>query len=167
MQDWVREECIVFYRTSDEYGWMSNMHRGYAFEIGGRVFPTSEHLYIAYKFASKPKLIDELLSIDNPIDAKRWSYQHQRDWIPNWTAQVALDSMLQTLRWKFASHRVLREMLVYTGDKPIVEASSRDWFWGAGPPTNKVLRGENHLGKLLMKVREEQKSGVPYRRVER
>jgi hypothetical protein len=36
-----------------------------------------------------------------------------------------------------------------------VEQSRKDRFWGAVLERDGVLRGENHLGRLLMELREE------------
>ena len=57
--------------------------------------------------------------------------------------------MACALRQKFTSHLALRAMLVATCDKNLVEASPHDYFWGCG----RKGTGQNHLGKLLMKLR--------------
>jgi len=43
-------------------------------------------------------------------------------------------------------------------DRPIVEESSRDPFWGAKPTNTETLIGTNVLGELLTELREELKS---------
>jgi hypothetical protein len=40
--------------------------------------------------------------------------------------------------------------LLATGDRPIVETAQYDYFWGVG----RDQRGENHYGKVLMKLRD-------------
>ena len=49
-------------------------------------------------------------------------------------------------------------MLLSTNDKPIVEDSHRDRFWGAVLQENGTLVGENVLGRLLMELRESLKN---------
>ncbi len=52
---------------------------------------------------------------------------------------------------KFTRHFDLREKLLATGDRKLVEGNTwGDTFWG-------VCRGngKNHLGKILMKIRAE------------
>jgi ribA/ribD-fused uncharacterized protein len=55
----------------------------------------------------------------------------------------------------------LKEKLLETGDKILVEASPIDLIWGVGlhEDDDKILdeanwKGENRLGKVLMKVRD-------------
>jgi hypothetical protein len=43
--------------------------------------------------------------------------------------------------------------LFITGDKPIVEESANDMFWGAKDQGDGTLKGANVLGKLLMALR--------------
>ncbi len=58
--------------------------------------------------------------------------------------------MYKALLAKFSQNSNLREKLVGTGARELVEHSPHDSYWGDGPNG----RGKNHLGKLLMKIRE-------------
>lgn len=58
--------------------------------------------------------------------------------------------MLHALRLKFAKGPP-RELLLATGERPLVEASPVDYFWGAGQDGT----GLNRLGFLLQQVRAE------------
>jgi N-glycosidase YbiA len=63
---------------------------------------------------------------------------------------VKVGIMEQCLRSKFAGSE-LRSLLLSTGDAELVEGNTwNDRFWG-------VCRGkgQNHLGKLLMRIRSE------------
>jgi ribA/ribD-fused uncharacterized protein len=67
---------------------------------------------------------------------------------------------------KFSQNLHLKEILVKTKDKIIVEASPYDRIWGIGLGTDdkKILdpknwRGTNWLGEAIMKVRETIKNG--------
>jgi len=155
MQTWIRSESVVFWKTREPYGWLSNMCAGYPIEarvgpLAGR-FPASEHLYIAMKYRD-PARAAWLLATRNPIEAKRRSHAQHDLWFPDWDDR-RLAAMREVLLTKFRQHRDLARLLLQTGDRPIVEASSRDQFWGATPPTAPVLHGENHLGLLLMDLR--------------
>jgi ribA/ribD-fused uncharacterized protein len=57
--------------------------------------------------------------------------------------------MLTALKAKFAQHPVLATLLQETGDKPIVEASPTDYYWGCG----RTGTGKNRPGELLVDVR--------------
>jgi len=64
------------------------------------------------------------------------------------------------MRWclhvKLAQNaRKFGDLLLSTGDRPIVEQSRRDAFWGAKPIDAGKLTGVNVLGRLLMELREE------------
>lgn len=71
---------------------------------------------------------------------------------PDWE-EVKVGLMEQIVRAKFEQHPELMELLVATGDKPLIEGNTwNDRFWGMDLKTR---QGENHLGKILMKIREE------------
>jgi ribA/ribD-fused uncharacterized protein len=60
---------------------------------------------------------------------------------------------------KFGQNPKLRGKLLATGDRLLVEASSRDRVWGIGYTEKHAMAhrqrwGENKLGKALMAVRE-------------
>jgi predicted NAD-dependent protein-ADP-ribosyltransferase YbiA (DUF1768 family) len=48
--------------------------------------------------------------------------------------------------------------LFIAGDKPIVEESANDMFWGAVDQKDGTLKGANVLGKLLMELRTRYKA---------
>lgn len=112
----------------------------------GLRFPTVEHAYQAAK--SKDTDVWEVIRMcKTPGEAKKLG-KHLR-LRPDW-GQVKLALMEDLVRQKFSSFK-LGALLVATGDQEIIEGN--DWgdvFWG-------VCRGkgENHLGKILMKVRKE------------
>ena len=62
--------------------------------------------------------------------------------------------MLVALRVKLAQNwDGFSKLLLDTGDRPIVEHSRTDDFWGARPVDNRTLVGMNVLGRLLMELR--------------
>ena len=69
--------------------------------------------------------------------------------------------MEKGLRAKFVQHPELRKQLVGTGSKQIGEANPRDSYWGIGSGVESdkskcpsKWRGQNRMGKCLMKLRE-------------
>ena len=68
---------------------------------------------------------------------------------PDWE-EVKVDIMREAVLTKFIQHTDLQEILIDTGNAPIVEHSERDSYWGDGGDG----KGQNVLGKLLMEVRE-------------
>lgn len=62
--------------------------------------------------------------------------------------------MYEAVFQKFTTHKELRDLLLSTGDKDIIENSPTDYYWGCGIDG----WGENRLGKILVQVREELRS---------
>lgn len=68
--------------------------------------------------------------------------------------EVRIHSMLWVLELKLCSTPfTFGKELMVTGDRPIVEISRKDDFWGCKEVGRKLV-GRNVLGKLLMRVRE-------------
>lgn len=69
---------------------------------------------------------------------------------PDWET-VKLGVMEHLLRQKFTTHPGLRRQLKATRPHPLVEENTwGDTFWGVCNG-----QGENHLGRLLMRIRDE------------
>ena len=65
-----------------------------------------------------------------------------------------LKIMEELLRLKVKQNPYVKKKLLQTKDYIIVEDSPKDNYWGWGINRN----GENHLGKIWMKLREEYKN---------
>ena len=64
------------------------------------------------------------------------------------------DVMYNVVKAKF-NIKYLKQMLINTGDAELIEGNSwNDTYWGVCSG-----RGQNKLGKILMRVREELKNG--------
>lgn len=119
-------------------------------------YPTVEH----YFQAMKTKDLDirrEIAAASTPGEAKRIG--RHVDLRPDWNA-IKTDVMLEGVRGKFRWID-LRELLLETGDEELEEGNTwHDNIWGnCHCPKCKNIPGENRLGKILMQVREEIKSG--------
>lgn len=129
----------------DEYRFLSNF---YLVEIvhDGIVYPSVEHAYQACKTL---KLEDKIIISKLPTPGKAKRYGKTVNIKPDWES-VKVQTMLELLRKKF-SNPELEEKLLNTGNSILVEENTwGDEFWG-------VCRGKgyNILGRLLMKVRDE------------
>jgi N-glycosidase YbiA len=162
---------IAFYRANERpYGAFSNLYRREVV-IDGQIFPTGEHAYQWLKprdarvrdwlmAAPAPSLIAlaaHVLPSDQPDPAEIMGRTadallgfHTR---PGWS-RLRYPWMLTCLREKFRQHADLRELLLATGECQIVEAgridddAGRRWGIVNG-------RGQNYLGRMLMRVRGE------------
>lgn len=61
--------------------------------------------------------------------------------------------MEELLRLKLEQNPYVKRKLLQTKDYEICEDSPKDSFWGIGPNRN----GQNQLGKIWMKLRDELK----------
>ena len=68
---------------------------------------------------------------------------------PDWN-NVKVDIMRQLLWEKVRQHKYVKQKLLETGDRLLVENSWRDTYWGEGPNKD----GKNMLGVLWMEIRE-------------
>ena len=69
--------------------------------------------------------------------------------------EIKTELMLEIVRAKFTQNPVLAARLLATGARKLVEGNTwKDVFWGVDLRTGE---GENHLGQILMQVREELK----------
>lgn len=141
----------VWFRSSFEDNfYLSNFYRNAPISWNDFRFANSEAVYQAMKYPLDIEYVGRLAASASPRDAK-W-FAHQRPAPEGWSIK-RIDAMRDTLQLKFAQNDELRMKLVRTGDRPIVEWSERDDFWGAVKLQNKFV-GVNCLGRLLMELRE-------------
>jgi len=161
-----REECAVFRKTDEAFGGLSNMAPGYAVRVNGVLIPTVEALYQACRFPHMPEVQRLILEQRSPMTAKMVGKPYRDNSRPDWD-RVRVKIMRWCLRLKLLAHRsTFSALLLSTGDRPIVEDSRKDDFWGALRLDSKTLVGRNVLGRLLMELREEIKSGTEPRLLE-
>jgi type I restriction enzyme, S subunit len=149
-----RSECAVFLKTAERFGGLSNMAGGYVLSINGVRVPTSEALYQACRFPHMPGVQKLIIGQTSPMTAKMKSKSYRKDSRPDWDA-VRVKIMRWCLHVKLVQHwEKFGNLLLSTGNMPIVEESYRDRFWGAKPIDAETLSGMNVLGSLLVELRE-------------
>lgn len=127
------------------YRYLSNFHL-VEVTLDGVKYTSTEAAYQAAK--TLDPLLRKPFETASPKDSKRMgkALALRSDW-----EQVKIGVMERLLRQKFARGTQLAQALVATGDVQLVEGNTwGDRFWGVCGGV-----GENHLGKLLMKIREE------------
>lgn len=102
-----------------------------------------------------------LLTTNRPAEYKRLGRLVKNYDDKRWNA-VRFEKMYEAVKAKFSGNPYLLKYLLSTGDKVLVEASPFDTIWGVGldllsddVSDESKWRGQNLLGKVLMKVREE------------
>ncbi|MCF2849183.1 NADAR family protein [Pseudoalteromonas sp. ACER1] len=159
LRSYSREDAVVFNKTKEAFGGLSNMASGYPLLVNGVDILTSEALYQACRFPHNPKLQQVIVQQLSPMNAKKRSWEHLQDSRGDWN-EVRHMVMRWCLHVKLAqNYDEFGELLLSTRDYPIVELSWKDDFWGARPMDNNesVLVGQNVLGRLLMELREKLK----------
>ncbi|WP_308641855.1 NADAR family protein [Paenibacillus nuruki] len=150
-----RRNSIVFRKTNEDFGGLSNMAGGYLININNIKILTSEALYQACRFPEFPEVQKIIISERSPMTAKMKSKPYREKTRRDWE-KVRIQIMRWCLRVKLFQNWDEFSMLLKSTEKfPIVEESNRDIFWGARADENDTLRGVNCLGRLLMELREE------------
>ena len=133
-------------RFYDEYRWLSNFWMS-PVVFDDKMYASVEHAYQANKAIGDT---DHLYVALAPTAGKAKRRGQAIEMRPDWD-RVKLGVMEACLRSKFAFGTELAQMLVDTGDAELVEGNSwGDCYWGR---CNGI--GESHLGRFLMKIREE------------
>lgn len=133
----------------DEYFFLSNFYP-VDIKINGIVYPNAEAAFQAQKTLDVEER-RKFSMLKNPVQAKRLGrkVKLRDDW-----EEVKLDIMTEVVSQKFLQHPHLIEMLLQTGDEELVEGNKwGDRFWGVCKG-----KGQNNLGKILMKIRKSYKS---------
>jgi len=152
-----RETSVVFLKTKERFGGLSNMAGGFPLRVNGVRIRTSEALYQACRFPHMPDVQRTIIDERSPMTAKMRSKPFRKDSRPDWDA-VRVKIMRWSLRVKLAQNwREFGRLLLSTGVRPIVEQSRKDDFWGAKVVEDGTLVGMNVLGRLLMELREQLK----------
>lgn len=147
---------------SGRYSFLSNFSPAPVYILIGTKWvrcPTVEHGYQASKTGSQ-HWRRRIAEAKTPGEAKRMGRARTIHRLSYWD-DVKTVVMLELLRQKF-SRSALRERLLRTGDAQLVEGNTwHDTFWGVCNcgaceiETRGDWRGENWLGRLLMRVRRD------------
>jgi len=145
-----------------EYRWLSNFYPAVV-TYQGVEYPSVEHAYMSAKSndilhphgLSRKEIPWKEFCKDPSNSAGTIKKQSRKiTLVENWD-KIKLQVMEECLRSKF-SQDPFKTMLLETGDQHLQEGNWwSDVYWGVNLKTNK---GENHLGKLLMKIRFELKN---------
>lgn len=159
LRTYVRSEVVVVYKTKEAFGGLSNMASGYPLQINGVRILTTEALYQACRFPHMPEVQREIIGQHSPMTAKMKSKPYRKNSRLDWD-EVRYKVMRWCLRVKLAqNYEEFGRLLLATRDRPIVEQSRKDDYWGAklADETGETLIGQNVLGRLLMELREKLK----------
>lgn len=139
-----RENSIDSFR--DEYSFLSNFYICNV-TYDGFTYTSSESAFQGQKDLSRREEFTKYSPLMSKKIGKR--VKLRSDW-----EEIKLSLMEEIVRCKFDQNPDLKEKLLSTGDRLLIEGNTwGDYYWGVCKG-----KGENHLGKILMKLRKEYKS---------
>lgn len=146
------KEAVYFYDKEKRYYEFTNFFNSQVY-VDGIIWPTSEHYYQSMKFTQNPDLRKKILNSATPRDAFTIAQQNKITIDKDWQSR-SLKTMIKIVWLKFNQHDDLKELLLTTGKKTLIEdAGNKDAFYGAGAD----YKGNNWLGCILMAVRDKLK----------
>ncbi len=156
-QTYSKKDSCWFQKVDTEWGGLSNM-KGiiYPLLVNKRRILTSEALYQACRFSDFPEIQEEIIKQTSPMAAKMKSKSHRLKCTRADFEEEKVAIMYWCLRVKLACNpNGFGYLLKKTGNKPIVEVSHKDLFWGTKEDkiNPKIVVGTNVLGQLLMELR--------------
>jgi ribA/ribD-fused uncharacterized protein len=138
------------------------------FTVDGVTYATAEH----WMMAGKARLFGDaeaerrVLAAGHPAEAKK-AGRLVRGFDEETWARERYGIVVEGSVHKFAAHPELREFLLNTGEKVLVEASPVDRVWGIGLAADDEAatdperwKGPNLLGFALMEARERLRAGA-------
>lgn len=135
-------------RMNGEYFFLSNFYEGKPFEFKGYMFTNVEAAFQSQKHPGDEYQFSKM----RPSQAKKLGRNIllRNDW-----EKVKNDVMYEACKAKFSQDEELKQRLLDTGNEYIQEGNNHfDKIWGVIKQSGKWV-GENRLGKILMKIREE------------
>ena len=145
---------VSFKKTTEKWGGLSNMAKGFPLLINGIPIQSSEILYQACRYPDYPDIQKAIITQGNPYEAKqtarsfesktRTGWEKNRVSIMKWCVCVKLCQNWESFF----------ELLNSTGEHDIVEHSEKDQFWGASKDSEGNFYGMNVLGRILMDARD-------------
>ncbi|WP_306359339.1 NADAR family protein [Nocardia sp. CC227C] len=166
MTDGATPEFLFFWGHTRTPGqqvgrWVLSQWWPVEFTADGVIYRSAEHFMMAEKarLFGDDDMRARVLASETPADAKRLGRAVRGFDNATWLAR-RYDIVVRGSIAKFGAHEALRDFLVGTGDKVLVEAAPRDRIWGIGMGADDPnaadpvsWRGENLLGFALMDAR--------------
>lgn len=152
---------IKYFSRSKDNKWLSAFNKAESFEYDGFTYPTVEHAFHAQKIDPKdPKEKEYKEHFSNPDlkpnEAKKYggkasfkknNFSFRKDW-----DEIKLKLMEEITEAYYSVNPDMKQKLIDTKDAELLHSGPLiDSFWGVKSDGT----GENHHGKILMKLREQ------------
>ena len=144
---------VDFYKEFGELGYLAN-YSSHGFYKNDIYYKTVEHYYQSEKF-DDIEIKTRIINCETPKEASNIGRDRSLIRKENFK-DIKNSVMYDGLYLKFSQNKDIRSKLIETGDKLIREMTVKESYWGVGPN----LDGDNHIGYILMNVREQVKKDV-------
>lgn len=120
-------------------------------ELDGITYKTVEHAYHALRVV--PEARAAIIAASSPLGAWREGQKckERGEILPEYDKEALMERIF---RAKLAQHNDIKQVLLLTKDRELIKVFPTDYFWGTGAD----MTGENKMGKLWMKLRDELKA---------
>ncbi|MDE0406785.1 MAG: NADAR domain-containing protein [Alphaproteobacteria bacterium] len=154
-------KACIFRNTQGQWGMFNNLARlPTAVSAADRAYASAEHLFQAARYRDAPEVQTRIAGARSPGEAAKIGNDESNGPDPAWNAR-RVDAMRWAIRMKReANPELVDAALEKTGDRPIVDCSNEDPFWGARPDGDRLV-GRNTLGRLWMELRQQIREGDP------
>ena len=117
-------------------------------ELSGVVYKTAEHAYQTLRMV--PDAQKKIRETKSPLDAWRLAQKCKKE--NKLDSAVNKDELMeQIFRAKLVQHSDIKDILLESEDRELLKVYDTDYYWGTGADGS----GENKMGKLWMKLRDE------------
>jgi hypothetical protein len=152
------DDIVGFFGKSSEF---SNFHPS-DFTIDSIPYNCTEQYYQSHKAEEfdDAETASKIMATQDPVQMMRLG-KHVNNFNQDAWETEARNVMYKANCAKYSQNLSLRQALLATGDKQLVECSRHDKYWGSGiglhskhTLNHTQWTGQNHMGKTLMLVRE-------------
>ena len=147
---------MIFKRTNDNSVQVSrtdvndplSSFSKHGFDLDGFHWPSVEHYFQGMK-REDDGFRARIAAAAHPRDARRAGRSRRAKLRKDWK-QVRRVVMTRAVYTKCKAYPEVAEALLATGDRPLMEVTAYDYYWGCG----RDGRGYNTYGEVLMDVRD-------------
>ena len=139
---------IYFLSSATQYYELSNFYLA-KFNLDGKTWLSTESYFQAMKFPGDAAYQEKIRRESNQSQVKKLGSSRAVPMRPDWDS-VRDDVMKCALYAKFTQNEDLKDLLLSTGDRPLIENNKRDNYWAIGNGS-----GLNKLGLMLCDLRTE------------
>jgi ribA/ribD-fused uncharacterized protein len=157
-----KSRYLFFFGEKSINGYLSNWYMAkFTDPDSGLVFENTEQymMWAKANLFGDEDIAAKILRNPNPALCKKLGRQ-VRKFHPMIWSNRCIDIVTKACYYKFSQNPNLKQLLLMTNDRILVEASPYDRIWGIGYTTWDAFKveknkwGQNLLGKCLMKVRD-------------